>query len=75
MTSRHQKYTEDPRVLRILDLMPWGLIKQKFWQLEGADSPEELQKVIEDIYKRKVQDGEMFYPHLGDFRLNKQNSC
>jgi len=68
MTSRHKQYTEDKRVLIILPKMAWGEIREKFWQLEGADSPMELQKVIEDIYKREVHLDEMFYPHLGDFR-------
>ena len=68
MTSRHKKYTEDSGVLKILEKMPWGAIKERFWQIEGADSPEELQQVIESIYKREVPDDEMFYPHIGDFR-------
>ena len=68
MTSRHRKYEEDSRVLKILDAMPWGIIKEKFWEIEGADSPVELQQVIDKTYHRKVPDDEMFYPHLGDFR-------
>ena len=48
--------------------MDFGYIKKYLWKLEGADSPEELQQVIEDIYKRKVPDDEMFYVHFGDFR-------
>lgn len=67
-TSRHQKYLGDKRVVFISPLLQWHLIKRLFWQIEGADSPEELQKVIESIYKRKVPDTEMFYVHFGDFR-------
>ena len=67
-TSRHKRYTEDDRVGYISPLMDFGYIKKYLWKLEGADSPEELQQVIEDIYKRKVPDDEMFYVHFGDFR-------
>ena len=68
MTSRHKRYDKDPRVFMILPKMAWGEIRDKFWQLEGADSIMELQEVIESIYKRTVTLDEMFYPHLGDFR-------
>ena len=34
MTSRHKKYLEDTRVLKILDKMDWGTIKERFWQIE-----------------------------------------
>ena len=67
MTSRHKKY-DDPRVWIILPKTPWKKIREGYWYLEGADSREELQQVIEDIYGRKVLDDELFYPHIGDFR-------
>lgn len=66
-TSRHKKYKDDKRVTSI-ERLSWGFIKRHLCKEEGADSPEELQKVIEDIYKRKVPDDEMFYVHFGDFR-------
>ena len=68
MTSRHKRYDKDPRVIMILPKMAWGEIRDKFWQLEGADSPMELQRVIENIYHRAVLLDEEFYPHIGDFR-------
>ena len=67
-TSRHKKYGQDKRVEWISPLLKWGFIKKYFWQLEGANSPEELQEVIESIYHRKVEDTEMFYVHFGDFK-------
>ena len=67
-TSRHTKYEDDPRVRYISDAVTWGFIKKYLWQMEGANSPEELQEVIESIYKRKVTDAEPFYFHIGDFR-------
>lgn len=68
MTSRHEQYKEDPRVKLILPLTKWGFIRDNWFGIEGADSREELQSVIEKIYKRKVPDDEMFYPHIGDFK-------
>lgn len=64
-TSRKKKYN-DPRVIGIL-FLPWGLVKEHLWSAEGADSPEELQQVIDDIFKRKVNDDEFFHVHFGDF--------
>ena len=66
-TSRHKPYLKDERVTKIVKYS-WGMIKTLYWQEEGADSPEELQQVIEKIYNRKVPDTEMFYVHFGDFR-------
>jgi hypothetical protein len=65
-TSRHKRYAKDPLVVTILDRLPWGTIKEKYYLHEGADSPEELQKVIEEIYQRKVPDDETFYLHFFD---------
>lgn len=67
-TSRHKKYTKDKRVTYITPRLPFWIIRSFLWKPEGALSPEELQKVVNDIYKRVVEDDEMFYVHFGDFR-------
>ena len=67
-TSRHKRYSKDIRVQYITPKLPWWLIKNYFWKAEGAYSPNELQEVIETIYKREVSDDEMFYVHFGNFR-------
>ena len=67
-TSRHFKYISDEKVEYITEKLPWGLIRRLMWQTEGANSPEELQKIIEEIYKRPVKDDENFFVHFGDFR-------
>lgn len=64
-TARHKRYTKDERVLGISQKMPWGVIRDYFYHWEGADSPGELQQVIEQIYKRPVPDEELFYLHIG----------
>ena len=68
MTSRHTRCLGDIRIKLILPITKWGFIRNDWYGIEGADSPEELQRVIENIYKRKVPDDEMFYVHFGDFR-------
>ena len=67
-TSRHKKYTKDEKVYWISPKLPWWFIKKFLFREEGATSPNELQIVIEDIYKRKVPDDEEFYVHFGDFK-------
>jgi len=67
-TSRHKKYLNDKRVTYISPKLPWWFIRTYLWEPEGANSPEELQEVIEKIYKRKVPDDEVFYVHFGEFK-------
>lgn len=67
-TSRHKKYSNDPRVYYITPKLPWWFIKKYLWKSEGATHSTELQMVIEGIYKRKVIDNEEFYVHFGDFK-------
>jgi len=69
-TSRSRRWN-DPRVIGVI-FLSWGVIKKTLWQAEGADSPEELQKVVNQIFRREVQDNEWFYVHFGDFRDAEQ---
>ena len=66
-TSRKKQY-DDPRVEWITPRLPWGFIKRYFYRLEGANSEEELQIVIEDIHGREIKDNELFYVHFGNFQ-------
>jgi predicted thioredoxin/glutaredoxin len=65
-TSR-KRIWNDSRVIHIQKL-PWGFIRDYYWREEGADSPEELQKVVNRIFRRIVKDDELFYVHWGDFK-------
>jgi len=67
-TSRHKKYTKDPRVTWISPKLPWWFIRKYLYQAEGAFDGMELQTVIDGIYKRQVKDDELFYVHFGDFK-------
>lgn len=67
ITSRHKQYKKDERVDYIVRL-PWFVIKKYLYGLEGAESPHQLQIVINNIYEREVPDDEMFYVHFMDFK-------
>ena len=69
-TSRHKRYSKDPRVTCIVRL-PWWIIVNYLYEPEGATSPKEMQLVIDGIYGRHVPDDEMFYVHFGDFKGEK----
>ena len=67
ITSRKTAHTNDPDVALILGPLPWGIIRDYLWDSEGADSPEELQEVIDKIFARRgypVADNELFYVHV-----------
>jgi len=66
-TSRTKKYEGDPRVEWISPPLPLSFIKQYFYKLEGARSPDELQRVINQIFRKKVSEDREFYVHFGDF--------
>lgn len=66
-TSRHKRYLHDSRVTYISPKLPLWFIKQYLWAVEGADSPQELQKVFNSIYKREVSKSEEFFVHFGNF--------
>ena len=65
-TSRHKKYSKDTLVKIVSPPETWGYIRNNLYVEEGADSPEELQQVIEDIMRRPVPDDELFYVHWFD---------
>lgn len=65
LTSRKEPHYDDEHILEVLPHpLPWWFIKRYLWRDEGADSPEELQKVINQIFRRKVKNEEMFYVHV-----------
>ncbi|MFC2162990.1 hypothetical protein ACFLRF_04855 [Candidatus Altiarchaeota archaeon] len=70
-TSRHKRYPKDPRVEWISPKLPWWFIREYLWKPEGAYSPDELQGVINSIYKREVPEDERFYVHFGKFKKER----
>ena len=72
MTSRRMKYEDDYRIKYITPALPWWFIRDFLYEPEGAESPEELQRVINQIFRRKVEDDEMFYVHV--FKVDTPNT-
>ncbi len=66
-TSRTHKYPDDPRVDKIIRL-PFWFIKKFLYELEGAGSQEELQKVVNQIFRKEVSEDRMFWVHFGEFK-------
>ena len=69
ITSRKKPHYNDPDVLFILGKLPWGIIRDRLYICEGADTPRELQEVIDKIFARRgypVADDEEFYVHVID---------
>lgn len=63
ITSRREAHS-DPRVDYIVGPLPWRFIRDQLYIPEGAESPKELQSVINGIFRRTVRDGELFLVHV-----------
>lgn len=64
LTSRRESQESDPDVLYVVGPLPWQFIKHYLYRDEGAESPEELQRVINQIFRRTVHPYEIFYVHI-----------
>jgi len=65
-TTRTRTYN-DPRVIIIIPIR-LRAVKNLFWQMEGADSPEEFEKVWRGIFRGKFDPDRGVFVHIGDFR-------
>ena len=72
LTSRHEAYKHDPEVIHVTPKIEWGFIKRFLYVFEGANTPHELQEVIESIYHRTVLDSEKFHVHVLNVGMIKQ---
>ncbi len=67
ITSRKHTYKDDPHIKAVLDVpLPWWFIREYLWLEEGAESSDELQRVINQIFRRIVEDDEEFFVHIID---------
>ena len=67
LTSRSNSHDADRDVKYVVGPLPWKFIREFLYREEGADSPEELQEVIDTIFARRgypVADNEEFYVHI-----------
>jgi hypothetical protein len=64
-TARTSKHDKDPDVYHVFQKpIPMWIIKQYFYLDEGAESPDELQRVINQIFRRKVDETRELYLHV-----------
>ena len=66
LTSRSKRYVDDEQVLYIIGPVPCEFICTYLYRDEGAESPEELHRVINGIFRRKVEGYEEFFVHVLD---------
>lgn len=72
-TSRSRIY-HDPRVKFIIMSIPLKLVKKYLWKEEGADSPEEFEKIWRSIHRGKFDPEKKVYTHFGNFKENVELS-
>ena len=64
LTSRTSSQEADRDVEYVVGPLPWKFIRDFLCREEGADSPEELQRVINQIFRQIVPDDRLFYVHV-----------
>ena len=65
-TSRTRKWKDD-RVYLIIQL-PLGIVKEWLYREEGANSPEEFEKVWRSIFRGNFNSERIVFVHFGDFK-------
>lgn len=66
-TSRTKAYRNDFRVKYIVE-MRLEDVRDLLWQVEGADSPEEFEKIWKGMFRGKFDPERIVFVHFGDFR-------
>lgn len=64
LTSRKEPHPDNPDVKYFVGPLPWKFIRDFLYRDEGALCPLELQRVINQIFRRVVDDDEQFYVHV-----------
>lgn len=67
-TSRRKKYI-DPRVYLIIRIPLW-IVKIFLWKEEGADNPEEFERIWRAIHRGHFKPDNLVYVHFGNFMHN-----
>ena len=65
-TTRDKVYNE--KCVFSVARLPLWFIKQHLWQIEGADSPEEFEKVWREIHRGQFEADKFYYCHFGEFQ-------
>ena len=64
LTSRSKRYENDPHVTNILGPLPLWFICIYLYRDEGADDPQELKRIINQIWRRNVSWNQELYVHV-----------
>jgi len=64
LTSRSEPIYNDPDIDYFVGPFPWKFIREFLFRDEGAVCPEELQRVINQVKRRKVGNEETFYVYV-----------
>jgi len=70
-TSRSKNYGSDPRVKFVVDIQ-LKYVRDFLFQTEGADSPEEFEKVWRSLHRGRFNQEDYVVVHFGDFREIKK---
>jgi hypothetical protein len=66
LTSRSKRYDNDDEVTHIFGPLPLWFICAYLYRDEGADSPTELKRIINQIFRQDVDWRREFYVHVLD---------
>ena len=64
LTSRKEPHENDPGVEYFVGPLPWKFIRRFLFRDEGAVCPEELQSVINQIWRKEVPDDQLLFVHV-----------
>ena len=64
LTSRTKRYDNDDDVFHIFGPLPLWFICAYLYRDEGADSPSELKRIINQIFRQDVDWQREFYVHV-----------
>ena len=63
ITSRKTKH-DGVEIADVVGPLPWYFIRDHLYRSEGASSPAELQRIMNQCQRRIVDDDDMFYVHI-----------
>jgi len=64
LTSRKTKHEHGIEIEDVVGPLPWYFIRDYLYRSEGASSPAELQRIMNQCQRREVDDEDMFYVHI-----------
>lgn len=66
LTSRTKRFDDDPEVIAVFGPLPLWFITKYLYKPEGAESPDELQRKVNQIFRRRVSPDRELFVHVID---------